>query len=145
VEAPVAVDDMKVQQSSAVTNELLELWEHAIKRLLNHRGGAELYATIRRDDPSGALLEALVEGHCVWTIADEEQLLGFAVVREHVVEGIFVDHHHRREKAATTLLKALVSSSAAPKDGFALPGDRGMKSLYESFGWKARLITMRGE
>lgn len=136
---------MKVQQSVAVTDDLLQLWEHASKRLLSHRGGVELYATIRRDAPTGELLEALVDGGYVWTVANEDQLLGFAVVRQNVVEGIFVDHHSRRQKAATTLLHALVGSVAAPKDGFALPGDRGMKSLYESFGWKARLLTMRGE
>jgi len=136
---------MNVENTSVVTDDLLQLWEHACKRLLSHRGGAELYTTIRRDAPSAELLETLVEGGYVWTIANEDQLLGFAVVRQNVVEGIFVDHPSRRKKAATTLLNALVSSAAAPKDGFALPGDRGMKSLYESFGWKARLLTMRGE
>jgi transposase InsO family protein len=136
---------MNVENTSAVTDDLLQLWEHACKRLLRQRGGAELYTTMRRDAPSAALLETLVDGGYVWTIANEDQLLGFAIVRQNVVEGIFVDHQSRRKKAATTLLNALVSSAAAPKDGFALPGDRGMKSLYESFGWKARLLTMRGE
>ena len=32
-----------------------------------------------------------------------------------------------------------------PLDAFALPGDRATKSLFESLGWKARLLTMRGE
>lgn len=136
---------MKVQHCAAVTDDLHELWEHACKRLLSHRGGAELYASIRRDTPSGALLETLVDRGFVWTVADDDRLLGFAIVRQNVVEGIFVDHHSRRQRAATTLLQSLVRSEAAPKDGFALPGDRGMKSLYESFGWKARLLTMRGE
>jgi hypothetical protein len=136
---------VKIQNTTVVTEDLLALWEHACKRLLNHRGGAELYATIRGDAPSGELLETLANGGYVWTVANEDQLLGFAIVRRNVVEGIFVDHDSRRQRVATTLLKALVSSAAAPKDGFALPGDRGMKSLYESFGWKARLLTMRGE
>jgi hypothetical protein len=135
---------MKVQNTSLVTDELLELWEHACKRLLSHRGGEELYATIRREAPTGELLEALVDDGYVWTIEDDDQLLGFAIVRQSVVEGIFVANHHRRQKIATNLLNALVRSAAA-KDGYALPGDRGMKSLYESFGWKARLLTMRGE
>ena len=43
------------------------------------------------------------------------------------------------------LLHELVVGENPPKDGYALPGDRGMKSLYESLGWKARLLTMRGE
>jgi GNAT superfamily N-acetyltransferase len=136
---------MKVHNTDETTGELLDLWEHACKRLLSHRGGVELYGSIRRDAPSGELLETLVDGGFVWTIAHDEQLLGFAVVRENVVEGIFVDHDSRRQKVATTLLQTIVESPAAPKDGFALPGDRGMKSLYESFGWKARLLTMRGE
>jgi hypothetical protein len=136
---------MIVQHCTAANDDLLQLWEHACKRLLSHRGGEELYASIRRDAPTGQLLETLIDGGFVWTVADDDQLLGFAIVRENVVEGIFVDHHRRRQKAATTLLESLVSSDAAPKDGFALPGDRGMKSLYESFGWKARLLTMRGE
>ncbi len=136
---------MKVQQATRTTDELLALWELACKRLLSHRGGVELYSSIRRDLPSGELLETLVDAGHVWTVDVEGTLLGFAVVRDHVVEAIFVHHDRRRQKVATTLLSALVLSSAAPKDGFALPGDRGMKSLYESFGWKARLLTMRGE
>jgi hypothetical protein len=62
-----------------------------------------------------------------------------------VVEGVFVDHDQRRRGVATTLLKSLMAGEGPPKDGLALPGDRGMKSLYESLGWKARLLTMRGE
>jgi GNAT superfamily N-acetyltransferase len=136
---------MNVEQATETTDELLALWEHACKRLLSHRGGVELYSSIRRDAPSGSLLETLVDLGHVWTIDTDGRLLGFAVVREHVVEEIFVEQASRRQRVATTLLEALVLSSAAPKDGFALPGDRGMKSLYESFGWKARLLTMRGE
>ena len=136
---------MNVECASVATDQLLGLWEHALKRLLHHRGGEALYASIRRDIPSSELLETLVGEGFIWTIANDAQLLGFAVVRESVVEGIFVDHDSRRQKVATTLLNALVVSDAGAIDGFALPGDRGMKSLYESFGWKARLLTMRGE
>jgi GNAT superfamily N-acetyltransferase len=92
-----------------------------------------------------ALLDDLVASGVLWTIADDKRVLGFALVRDEIVEGVFVDHEHRRHRVATTLLQALVAGESPPKDGFALPGDRGMKSLYESFGWKARLLTMRGE
>jgi hypothetical protein len=91
------------------------------------------------------LLEHVVASGVLWTIDDESGLLGFALVRDEIVEGIFVDHDRRRQHVATTLLTELVAGEHPPKDGFALPGDRGMKSLYESFGWKARLLTMRGE
>lgn len=121
------------------------MWDHAIKRLKNHRGGPELYTTIRRDVDEESLLTYVVTSGALWTISDEKRVLGFALVRDEVVEGVFVHHEQRRQRVATTLLRALVAGENAPKDGLALPGDRGMKSLYESLGWKARLLTMRGE
>jgi GNAT superfamily N-acetyltransferase len=136
---------VQVTQPSEVTDELHALWEHAHKRLVNHRGGLELYLTIRRDVDDDELLAHVVASGAVWTIGDDQALLGFALVRDEVVECLFVDHQRRRERVATELLNALVAGENPPKDGYALPGDRGMKSLYESFGWKARLLTMRGE
>jgi hypothetical protein len=136
---------VRVLRSSDVSDELRDLWDQARKRLTNHRGGPELYRAISRGVEDDALLEHLVASGVLWTVGDEDGLVGFALVRDEVVEGIFLDHEHRRERVATTLLTALVAGDSAPKDGYALPGDRGMKSLYESFGWKARLLTMRGE
>lgn len=136
---------MHVLRASSASDELRGLWDHALKRLRSHRGGPELYDTIRREIDEDALLDHVVAVGALWTIADESRLLGFALVRDDVVEGVFVDHDHRRHHVATTLLQALVVGEDPPKDGFALPGDRGMKSLYESMGWKARLLTMRGE
>jgi GNAT superfamily N-acetyltransferase len=134
-----------VLRTSSVSDELRGLWAHALKRLTSHRGGPELYDTIRRDVDDDALLDHLVASGVLWTISDETKILGFALVRDEVVEGVFVDHEHRRQRVATTLLQALAVGERPPKDGFALPGDRGVKSLYESLGWKARLLTMRGE
>ncbi len=136
---------MRVTQSSTVSDELRDLWEHARRRLVSHRGGPELYDTIRRGVDEDALLAHLVDGGALWAIDDDAGLLGFAVVRDEVVEGVFVAPHHRRRRVATTLLHTLMVGECSPKDGLALPGDRGMKSLYESLGWKARLLTMRGE
>jgi ribosomal protein S18 acetylase RimI-like enzyme len=134
-----------VLRANSVSDELRDLWDHAIKRLKNHRGGPELYTTIRRDVDEESLLTYVVTSGALWTISDEKRVLGFALVRDEVVEGVFVHHEQRRQRVATTLLRALVAGENAPKDGLALPGDRGMKSLYESLGWKARLLTMRGE
>jgi hypothetical protein len=136
---------VRVHQSSDVTDELRELWEHARKRLATHRGGPELYNTIRRGVEDDALLAHVVTSGALWTIDDDGGLLGFALVRDAIVEGVFVEHARRRQRVATTLLKELVAGENPPRDGYALPGDRGMKSLYESLGWKARLLTMRGE
>jgi len=121
------------------------MWEHAYRRLISHRGGPELYHTIRRDVDHDQLLAHVVASGALWTIGDDKALIGFALVRDEIVECVFVDHQRRREHVATELLNALVAGENPPKDGYALPGDRGMKSLYESFGWKARLLTMRGE
>jgi hypothetical protein len=55
-----------------------------------------------------------------------------------------VAHDFRRTKIATTMVRTLLESATPPVDAYALPGDRAMKSLYESIGWKARLLTMRG-
>jgi GNAT superfamily N-acetyltransferase len=134
-----------VSLASSVSDELRDLWNHALKRLNGHRGGPELYNTIRGDTDDDALLESVVADAALWTIGDDEKLLGFALVRDEVVEGVFVHHDERRQRVATTLLKTLMAGEYPPKDGLALPGDRGMKSLYESLGWKARLLTMRGE
>jgi hypothetical protein len=136
---------MQVLLSNNVTEELRGLWDHARKQLEGHRGGPELLNTIQGDVADGALLEHVVASGVLWTIGDDEGLMGFALVRHEVVEGIYVDHRRRRQHVATTLLTALSTGENPPKDGYALPGDRGMKSLYESFGWKARLLTMRGE
>jgi hypothetical protein len=137
--------DVQVLRASSASDELRDLWEHALKRLTSHRGGPELYNTIRREVDNDALLEDVVEQGALWTIGNEERLIGFALVRDEVVEGVFVHHDERRRHVATTLLQALAAGEHPPKDGLALPGDRGMKSLYESLGWKARLLTMRGE
>jgi hypothetical protein len=134
-----------VHHAENVSDELRSLWDHALKRLTSHRGGPELYTTIRRDVDDDVLLEHLIAAGTVWTISDDERLLGFAVVRDDIVEGVFVDHDERRRRVATTLLTVLIAGERPPKDGYALPGDRGIKSLYESLGWKARLLTMRGE
>jgi GNAT superfamily N-acetyltransferase len=136
---------VNIELTSAVTTDLEQLWHAALKRMESHRGGPELLATIKGDVTSDDLLPSLVREGAVWTIGDDVDLAGFAVVRNGVVEGIFVTPSSRRQHVATKLLKALVVSAQAPRDAFALPGDRGMKSLYESFGWKARLLTMRGE
>jgi GNAT superfamily N-acetyltransferase len=136
---------VNVLRASSASDELRQLWEQALKRLRSHRGGPELYDTIRRESDDDALLDDVVASGALWTIGDETGLLGFALVRDGIVEGVFVDHDHRRHHVATTLLQALMVGEGPPRDGFALPGDRGMKSLYESLGWKARLLTMRGE
>ena len=121
------------------------MWERAVRDVVAHRGGAaQLDSQSGTLDPH-ALLSRLIDEGAVVLARREGSLAGFAVVREHVVEGIFVDHSQRRTGVARALVTQLITAPQPPRDAHVLPGDRAMKSLFESFGWKARLLTMRGE
>ncbi|HEV3267857.1 MAG TPA: GNAT family N-acetyltransferase [Acidimicrobiales bacterium] len=135
---------MDVSLVSSVTPELETLWEHAHKDVIVKRGGVALLKTLCGAIQEGDLLEYVVASSSLWVVHDDAQLVGFVVCRDQVVEAIYVANPHRRKKAATTLVRALLTTSTPPLDAYALPGDRAMKSLYESLGWKARLLTMRG-
>jgi GNAT superfamily N-acetyltransferase len=129
---------------SVVTPELEALWGHAHKDVVVKRGGPALLRTLCGSTDENDLLDEVVASNSLWAIDDDEQLIGFVVCREQVVEAIYVAHSFRRQKVATTLVHALLAGATPPVDAYALPGDRAMKSLYESLGWKARLLTMRG-
>jgi GNAT superfamily N-acetyltransferase len=135
---------VNVSLVSAVTPELEALWAHAHNDVLVKRGGVALLRTLCGSTDESDLLDAVVASSSLWTIDDVDQLIGFVVCRERVVEAIYVAHSFRRQKVATTLVHALLAGATPPVDAYALPGDRAMKSLYESLGWKARLLTMRG-
>jgi GNAT superfamily N-acetyltransferase len=74
---------------------------------------------------------------------EHHTVVGFALRRDGVLEAVYVKKHSRRQGIARALINTVISSSSEPLDAYALPGDRATKSLYESFGWKARLLTMR--
>lgn len=135
---------MSVTLASGVTPELNELWDRAHRDVLSKRGGGALLATLTDGMPEHELLGVVVASGALWTYEDEEGLKGFALCRASLVEAVYVAHEYRRHKIATTLVRTLLESSTPPIDAYALPGDRAMKSLYESIGWKARLLTMRG-
>lgn len=102
-----------------------------------------MMATLSESTPYEELLAAVVAASSLWVYHDD-QLKGFTLCRGQLIEAIYVAHDFRRQKIATTMVRALLDSAAPPVDAYALPGDRAMKSLYESIGWKARLLTMRG-
>ena len=135
---------MNVSLVSAVTPELETLWEHAHKDVIVKRGGVALLRTLCGPTEERDLLGEVVSSSSLWVVDEDDKLIGFVVCREQIVEAIYVANPHRRKKAATTLVRTLLASSTPPLDAYALPGDRAMKSLYESLGWKARLLTMRG-
>jgi GNAT superfamily N-acetyltransferase len=135
---------LNVSLVSATTPELEALWEHAFRDVVAKRGGPALLATLCGPLSEGELLTEVIATASLWRVDDDSELKGLGLCRGGVVEAIYVVHAFRRQKVATTLVRELLSTSSPPIDGYALPGDRAMKSLYESLGWKARLLTMRG-
>lgn len=113
--------------------------------MLRQRGGEELLATIRGEGPATDLLDYLIKAGRLWLASDGDVLKGLVVCHDRVVQMLYVDSRYRREGVARVMVESLRSLANTPLDAYALPGDRATKSLYESFGWKARLLTMRGE
>ena len=135
---------MNVSLVSVATPELHELWAHARKDVVAKRGGVALMTTLYGNTPESDFFEHVIATSSLWSVSDDEVVLGFGVFRHQVVEALYVAPAFRRQKAATALVKALMASETPPLDAYALPGDRAMKSLFESLGWKARLLMMRG-
>ena len=134
---------MSVLLAEGVTPELEELWSRALHDIRAKRGGVALLATLCGATPQDQLLSMAVTSSSLW-IYHDDALKGFALCRAQLIEAVYVAPDFRRQKIATALVRRLLSSAAPPVDAYALPGDRAMKSLYESIGWKARLLTMRG-
>jgi GNAT superfamily N-acetyltransferase len=134
---------VSVLLATVVTPELETLWDRAHHDVIAKRGGVAMMATLNESTPYEQLLAAVVAASSLWVYHDD-QVKGFALCRSQLIEAIYVAHDFRRQKIATTMVRALLDSATPPVDAYALPGDRAMKSLYESIGWKARLLTMRG-
>ena len=135
---------MKIEALSASSPELVAMALEAEKRLRSHRGGPALINTITGGSDLGSVVDALLADGALWGAFSDDRLVAFAVVRSDVVEAIYVAPTSRRQGVATLMIKTLLALNDPPRDAYALPGDRAMKSLYESIGWKARLLTMRG-
>jgi GNAT superfamily N-acetyltransferase len=135
---------VKVTLVTLVTPELDELWRRAHRDVVAQRGGEALLKTLGDTGHEGEFLSTLVASSSLWTVTEKGLMKGFGISRGDVVEAIYVLPEFRRQRVATTLVKTLLASDAPPLDAYALPGDRAMKSLYESLGWRARLLTMRG-
>jgi Acetyltransferase (GNAT) domain len=135
---------LNVSLATSVTPELESLWGHARHDVLAKRGGVALMTTLLGSVPEDDLLAHVVTTSSLWTCDVDGELVGLCLCRFDVIEAVYVTHDRRRQKVATTLVKALLEGSMPPLDAYALPGDRATKSLYESLGWKARLLTMRG-
>jgi GNAT superfamily N-acetyltransferase len=134
---------LTVARSTTVSVSLRRAFDEAWRHATVLRGGTALLATIA-GDADGDVLGHLVARDCLWSAYAGDAVRGFAVVRERVIEGLWVNPPERRRGTARAILATLASLPEPPLDAWALPGDRATKSLYENVGWRARLLTMRG-
>ncbi len=122
---------------------LAGLWDDAVRECAQHRGGGALLVDLRRGrDDAETLRDALAAGE-LWVSLEAGVPVGYAWSRGGVIAALYVSRARRRRGHARSLVRALLAEPHPPTDGYALPGDRASKSLYESIGWKARLLTMR--
>lgn len=124
---------------------LAGLWGDALRECAQHRGGRALLEDLRGDrDDASALRDVLVAGELV-VVFEGDRPVGLAWRRGDVIAALYVARGERRRGHARSLVDVLLKDPHPPTDGYALPGDRATKSLYESVGWKARLLTMRAD
>jgi GNAT superfamily N-acetyltransferase len=136
---------MNVQVARTISPALLALMVMAEKGLRAHRGGTQLLATMRGDRTTDEYLDHLIDERALWILENDGVVQGFAIYRGELIEALYVVPSARRGGCAKLMLRTLLALENPPKDAYALPGDRGTKSIYESIGWKARLLTMRGD
>ncbi len=124
------------------------LRDAAYHRALSARGGVALLeqmwgSEIGRDEVREGLARRVAAGD-VWVALDGDVVVAGVLIADQCVQAVWTQPTHRRRGVASLVLAHALNSDAAPVDAWALPGDRATKSFYESVGWKARLLTMRG-
>lgn len=134
---PAAGKSGPVERVGTSSVSLAGLWAEALHGMRAARGGAALLESLEWNEES---LLALVSEGGAWS-SDERDLL---IVQHDIIVGVYVTPSVRRQGRARALVSTVIER-VAPRDAYALPGDRATKSLYEAFGWKARLLTMRAE
>jgi GNAT superfamily N-acetyltransferase len=122
---------------------LLSSIDEAFESAEEHRGGSALIEQLAARDVTEFCQELSSTGG-VWAAYIGGEVVGWALIQDRVILTMFVRPENRRQGVGSKFVKHLLESDLPPIDAFALPGDRAMKSLYESIGWKARLLTMRG-
>ncbi|NNN02164.1 MAG: GNAT family N-acetyltransferase [Acidimicrobiaceae bacterium] len=136
---------MEISTATHVNRDVVVLWCEAIASLEAHRGGTAFLTELSAGRTSNDVLEQFIASRGLLVAQLDGAVVGFLAWRDAIIEGVYVRSEHRRTGIARALVTHLCATSTPPRDAHVLPGDRGMKSLFESFAWKARLITMRGE
>lgn len=132
--------DVTIERAAGSSEELRALFDASLAALVHKRGGRALLTSLGAEATS---LDTYLADESLW-IAREDAMVGFGICRGQLILGLYVAPTLRRQGVARALVNEIIRA-CAPNDAYALPGDRAMKSLYESFGWKARLLTMRAE
>ena len=127
---------LRLEHVTQATHGAQKLWAELVEASHGVRGASAIFDVLGDFD-------GVIEGGSVWLGHDDEPV-SLAVLDQGIVKILYVAKGHRRRGVGRATLAALLSQ-AAPIDAWALPGDRASKSLYESVGWRARLLTMRGE
>jgi GNAT superfamily N-acetyltransferase len=125
------------------SGELLESIDLAFDTIEDERGGLALIEQLGARDLT-EFCQGLAATGGLWAAFEGDQVVGWALVQDRVIITIYVRPEDRRNGIARAFVQHLLESDLPPIDAYALPGDRAMKSLFESIGWKARLLTMRG-
>lgn len=143
-----------VRRGSESDCEVLTLLESEARASLSHlRGGARLAESVKLISPNWTLA-VNDTGLCIFVAGLDDVVMGFVVVRTGnsdtvevaTIEQVFVTSDARGLGVGDSLISAIVvwakSQNLNALDGFALPGDRETKNLYERAGLVARLITV---
>ena len=106
------------------------------------RGGHGLLAEICDGHSEAEAVDRAIMNGELWGITDDSAIVGLLLLRRGILLGIHVSAPLRRQGIARGAITTLRSSGVVISDARALPGDRATKSLFESLGWKARMLTM---
>lgn len=120
-----------------------EIWQAARERLEDVRGGAALMAAETVTTTRGPVM--------TWVVGEDEIAGTVSAWLEGDVGwmALWVTEAMRSRGVGRQLAHAaldwLADAGASEFDALALPGDRATKQLFESLGFKARLLVMRRE
>ena len=129
-----------IERADAVTAQLADVWRLAIEDVASRRGGSRYVEDVLGGVEADAMLRSFVAERSLWS----DDAASIMVVSHRVIVALYVNPAQRRRGRGRALV-AVARDKADARDALALPGDRATKSLYESVGWKARLLTLGGE
>jgi len=126
-----------IERAGAVTAQLADVWRRAIEDVAGRRGGPRYLEDVLGGIEPDSMLRSFAAAGSLWS----DDAASILVVSQRVILALYVEPTERRRGRGRALV-TFARHEAGARDALALPGDRAMKSLYESVGWKARLLTL---